>query len=241
MQGIILKRTDYREHDQLITIFTREKGKVCVLARGVKKILSKNSAFLEPFFFVELDFVSGKENKLLTKATGINSFANVRRDLRKAGTAILAAKLLDMFLPENEGDKKIFDFTVRWMEHLDSCGYTESYVLGFLARLSSLIGYAPIFDSCHLCHKALPSSLPDAAAIYFSMSGGGLVCKECLNHAPGMPVVHLRPPELAVWKKLAQGEMNEWPEVVGVKLKEILILFGEYHAGKKLAILGQIL
>jgi hypothetical protein len=73
------------------------------------------------------------------------------------------------------------------------------------------------------------------------MSGGGLVCTECLNLVPGAPVVHLQPPELAVWRKLAQSEINEWPEFVGEKLKEIMILFGEYHTGKKLAIMSQIL
>lgn len=241
MRGIILKRTDYREHDQLVNIFTREKGKVCVLARGVKKILSKNSAFLEPFFFVELDFVPGKENKLLTKATGLNSFKNIRADLSKTEAAIKAMALLDVLLPENEGDKKIIDFAVCWLEYLDGHEFSESYISGFLAALSSLIGYAPIFDACHLCHKELPKSVSDDSVIVFSLSGGGLVCKDCLNQITGTPVFNLLGRELSDWRKLTQTSMAEWPETVSDKLKEAVILFGEYHSGKKLAKLSQIL
>ena len=41
VQGIVLRSRDYKEADQLVTIYTRELGKVTVQARGVKKTASK--------------------------------------------------------------------------------------------------------------------------------------------------------------------------------------------------------
>jgi DNA repair protein RecO (recombination protein O) len=52
MMAIVLSRRDFRENDQMIVLYTLEKGKIEALAKGIKKTVSKNAAFLEPFFFV---------------------------------------------------------------------------------------------------------------------------------------------------------------------------------------------
>ena len=54
MIAVVLGRRDFHEADQIISCYTKEKGKVELLARGVKKITSKNSAHLEQFSFVDI-------------------------------------------------------------------------------------------------------------------------------------------------------------------------------------------
>ena len=66
MQAIVLARRDIKENDQIVSFYTLEKGKVELLARGVKKITSKNSAHLEPFSFVDVEVTEGKEINYLT-------------------------------------------------------------------------------------------------------------------------------------------------------------------------------
>ncbi|MFZ2978199.1 MAG: DNA repair protein RecO, partial [Candidatus Magasanikiibacteriota bacterium] len=61
MKAIVLSRRDFREADQIISLYTLEKGKMEILARGIKKITSKNSAHLEPFSLVEAEIIFGKE------------------------------------------------------------------------------------------------------------------------------------------------------------------------------------
>ena len=61
MLAFVLSRRDFREYDQSISLYTLEKGRLEVLARGVKKILSKNAAHLEPFCLIEAEIIQGKE------------------------------------------------------------------------------------------------------------------------------------------------------------------------------------
>ena len=77
MKAIVLSRRDFRESDQIISLYTKEKGKLELLARGVKKITSKNSAHLEPFSLVDIDIAYGKEFNHLTKVQPIEYFKNI--------------------------------------------------------------------------------------------------------------------------------------------------------------------
>ena len=110
MYAIVLMRRDFRENDQIITFYTRENGKVEVLARGVKKIISKNSANLEPFCFVDVEILQNKEMKFLGSVQTSNSFSNLRQDFKKILLAQATLKLLSDLTQENLPDKKVFIF-----------------------------------------------------------------------------------------------------------------------------------
>ena len=49
-EGIILKRKDYQENDRLFTIYSKDYGKIDLIAKGTKKISSKLNSYLEPFY-----------------------------------------------------------------------------------------------------------------------------------------------------------------------------------------------
>ena len=158
MQAIVLARRDFRENDQLIVLYTLEKGKISTLARGVKKITGKNSAFLEPFFFVEAEIIPGKEINHLTTAVGLNVFKNIRASLDKSLAAGRIVTLLDKCLGESEPDKKIFLLLKNWLEYLDAHDFHRGLLVGFLARFFRLMGLAPVLDRCVVCGKARPAA-----------------------------------------------------------------------------------
>jgi len=121
MQSIILSRRDFRENDQIISFYTLEHGKVEALARGVKKILSKNSAALEPFCFVEAEIIPGKKDLAhLGSVTPINIFKNIRADLEKSLMAGYLVKLIDKLIHPNEPDRRIFELLTGWLEWVDN-------------------------------------------------------------------------------------------------------------------------
>ena len=74
MQVIVLSRRNFREADQIISLYSFDKGKFEVLAKGIKKIISKNSAHLEPFCFSEVEIISGKEFDYLGFVQFLNNF-----------------------------------------------------------------------------------------------------------------------------------------------------------------------
>lgn len=119
MLSLILSRRDFREFDQIVSFYTKEKGKVEVLARGVKKIISKNVAHLEPFSCVDAEIIMGKELARLGAVQPINYFANIRADLQKSLAAGYVVSLLDKILHPGEKDERIFNLTVEFLEYLN--------------------------------------------------------------------------------------------------------------------------
>lgn len=143
MQCIILSRRDFREFDQIISLYTKEKGKIKALARGVKKITSKNSAHLEPFSLVEAEIVPGKEIDHLTKVVPENIFANIRQDLQKSLSVGYVVSLLDKILHEGEKDERIFNLTVNWLEYLglQTSDFRLQLLDGFVVKLLNCLGF----------------------------------------------------------------------------------------------------
>jgi len=143
MLAIILDRRDFRESDQIISCYTKEKGKVELLARGVKKIISKNSAQLEPFSFVDIEIAPGKGIDHLTKVQPINYFANIRNDLQKSLAAGYVVSLLDKVLHVGEKDERIFDLLKGWLEftNLESSILNLKLLDGFIVKLLNCLGY----------------------------------------------------------------------------------------------------
>ena len=142
MLAIVLSRHDFRENDQIISLYTAEKGKMEVLARGVKKIISKNSAYLEPGFLVDAEIVSGKEIIHLTKAQPINLFKNIRTDLSKISTTGYLLNLLDKLLRPDDPDKRIFQLIGSFLEFLDQNGSVHPLLLdSVLLKFFSLLGF----------------------------------------------------------------------------------------------------
>jgi len=146
MQAIIISRRDFRENDQIISLYTLEHGKVEALARGVKKILSKNSAALEPFCFVEAEIIPGKKDLAhLGSVTPVNIFKNIRTNLQKSLMAGYVVKLLDKLIHPNEPDKRIFELLKSWLEWLDAASVIPVFagltIDAFVVKLFYFLGF----------------------------------------------------------------------------------------------------
>ena len=142
MFSFVLARRDFREYDQLISLYTLEKGKVEALARGVKKIGSKNTAALEPFSFIEAELVQGRELTHITKAVPTDYFARIRSDLKKSLLAGYIMDLADKILQPGLPDKNIFYLLKNWLEFLDETDAPEPALAdAIVARFFILLGF----------------------------------------------------------------------------------------------------
>jgi len=128
----------------MISVYTRERGKVEVLAKGIKKIISKNSANLEILSLVEVETALGKEVEHLTKVQPIKFFKNIYADFDKIWLAQYAARLADDNILPAEKDEKIFDLLLSFLEFLDSIQQINSVNLatGFVFKLWHCLGFS---------------------------------------------------------------------------------------------------
>lgn len=107
-EGIILKRTNFGEADKIITVFTKNHGKLKILAKGVRRITSRRAPHLELFNKVVIFLHEGKNFDLVTEAQIINSYQGVRKDLGKIRAAYFAVELVDSLCPEKQVNRQVF-------------------------------------------------------------------------------------------------------------------------------------
>ncbi len=144
MLAIVLSRNNTREFDQMVSLYTREQGKVEVLAKGIKKIVSKNSANLKVFSLVDVEVAQGKGVGHLTKVQSINIFKNIYSDFDKIFLAGYIIKIANDNILAGERDEKIFDLLFSFFEFLDSAPEINSLNLstGFIFKFWDCLGFS---------------------------------------------------------------------------------------------------
>lgn len=144
MKAIILARRDFREYDQIISVYTVEHGMQELLAKGVKKSISKNTAHLEPFSVVELGVAPGKGFTYITSVQGLHFFAGIRTQSLKSMAAQYVVSLVHSITKEDESDVRVFDFLISWLLALEKSTVRPGLLLDVcVLRLLSLFGFEP--------------------------------------------------------------------------------------------------
>ena len=173
LNAIILRSRDYKEADQLLTIYTREQGKMTVQVRGVKKTNSKLRGGILLFSQAELVVTASKAFPIVTGASTKTSFASLRSDFARMSYAGYAAELLDQVISEGHADEELYLFmlqTLQLLEFIDpwvAVKYLERKVL-------ERQGYPLELTNCQHCGIRL------SGETYHSVYGG-LLCKHCMN------------------------------------------------------------
>jgi DNA repair protein RecO (recombination protein O) len=141
-QAIILNRVDYGESDRIMTLLTRDHGKLPVLAKGVRKSRSKIAGSMELFSVIDITFIDGKSNlKTIISARLLRHFGSIAKDLPRTMFAYDVLKLLDKVI-ETECDAHHFELLEQTLSALDNVSVPlELTKAWFYARLLELMGY----------------------------------------------------------------------------------------------------
>lgn len=135
-QGIILKKNMYREYDEILTIWTRDFGKIEAIARGIKKPLSKLNGHLQVFDLSDIEFALGKRFKVLTGARLIQGHCQPNLfDVRRQTFASFF-NFLDEITPLEDADSRVWQLCLDVAENGDNTGAARQ-------RLLRLTGFAP--------------------------------------------------------------------------------------------------
>ncbi|MCX6745041.1 MAG: DNA repair protein RecO [Candidatus Parcubacteria bacterium] len=183
--GIILKRRDYQENDCLFCIYTKDFGKIEVVARGTKKISSKLKGYLEPFYLVKLMIAKGKFIDKLANCNTIKSYENLRADPSLLGFALInyLAEGTDGLISGHTSQSDKFNLLIETLNILEQeiakdLQEKKERLLFissiYFLKLLGLLGYQPEIHRCVLCHKGILLTKN-----IFDFSKGGLVCEDC--------------------------------------------------------------
>ena len=175
-EAIILRSRNYKEADQLITIYTQKLGKVTAIAKGVRKTNSKLRGGLQIFSHSNLSLYLGRSLATVTQSENINSFMPLRSDFDRMNYAAYIMELIDAILPETESDEDLFVLILKSMYLLSFLNPLSTTHL-IVARLLDHLGYKPELEFCVECGVRVENNL------LFSPSSGGLICKGCSKEA----------------------------------------------------------
>lgn len=172
-RGIIIKRRNFGEADRVLTIFTKNRGKISAIAKGVRKTLSKLGGHLELFYVVNLMLSEGRNFDIVTGAEIIESFPNIRNNLKLTEQSYYIAELTDKLINDNSEASEIYDLLYKTLKSVNNKNNPLALRYFELWLLKEL-GHKPETDFCAKCRKDL-----DARELFWNSGLGGVICKNC--------------------------------------------------------------
>jgi DNA repair protein RecO (recombination protein O) len=145
-EAIVLRSLDYGETSQIVTLFTREKGKLAVMAKGARRIKSAYGATLQPMAYTQVVFYYKPTRTLqtLSESSHVESFLRIRGSLEKIGLGLRIMELVAALMEEEDPHPETFALVVRILRRLNASEARTANVWPYAQlRLASQLGLAP--------------------------------------------------------------------------------------------------
>ena len=175
-EGVVLRTMRLGEADRIVSMLTRQHGKVRAVVKGVRRTTSKFGGRLEPLSHVALLCWRGRELDIVNQAEVLDGFRGVREDLSRVTKAFTVLEVADQLAQEHHPAPLLYDMVVgalRTLERDDS----PMLVAGFLLKALALEGSAPIVDVCASCGA-------EEELVAFDLLQGGALCPACRRGRP---------------------------------------------------------
>ncbi len=201
-EGVVLRTHKLGEADRIITLLTREHGRVRAVAKGVRRTTSRFGARLEPGSHVDVMFARGRTLDIVTQAESRGAYGAHAAGDYGAFTAVSAMLEAADKLVVEDGEPALQQFLLLLggLRAICDQGRAPAQVLdAFLLRSLSVAGYAPSFEECARCGAPGPHQA-------FHVSAGGMLCPDCRLPGSARPSAET----VRVLGALLSGE---WPVV----------------------------
>ena len=172
IQAIVLRVTDYNDRDALLTVLTRNHGKLTIKARGLRR---KNSPLIAPcqlLAYGEFTLFEYRGMYTINEAHSLELFQNLRRDLTKLSLGTYFAQVAEVISQEDLPNPELLALLLNSLYGLSALSLPENKVKSaFELRVACLAGYTPDLFGCHVCGNEMPDR--------FDLSAGQLECSNC--------------------------------------------------------------
>jgi DNA repair protein RecO (recombination protein O) len=179
-EAIVLRRTDFGEADRLLTVFTPERGKVKLIAKGARKPASRKSGHVELFSHGLFLVAVGHELDIITQAETLEPFRPLREDLLRTTYAYYVAEVADAFTAERDENRPVFELlrdAFGWLCTAQDLQLAARY---YELHLLGLVGFQPQLFVCSGCQQVLEPEVN-----YLSVADGSVLCGRCGHDRPG--------------------------------------------------------
>lgn len=178
IQGLVLRVTDYNDRDALLTVLTRNHGKLTVKARGLRRKNSPLTAPCQLLAYGEFTLFEYRGMYTINEAASIELFQSLRRDLLKLSLGTYFAQVAEVISQEDMPNPELLSLVLNCLHGLSKLELPEDQVKAvFELRAACLAGYTPDVYGCHVCGNSSPDR--------FDISAGRLECSRCRSADSG--------------------------------------------------------
>ncbi|MGM9987891.1 MAG: DNA repair protein RecO [Bacillaceae bacterium] len=173
IEGIVIRSVDYGESNKIITIFSRELGKLSVMARGAKKANSRLSACTQHFTYGYFLIQKGKGMGTLQQGEIISTFRELREDIFLTAYASYVVELTDRGTEEGKNNPFLFELLYQTLNYMNEGVDMQVLMHIYQVKMLPVLGLYPSFDRCAHCGATQDSYRA------FSLKEGGFLCSSC--------------------------------------------------------------
>jgi DNA repair protein RecO (recombination protein O) len=230
--ALVVRGTDWSETSRIATLWTREFGKVRVLAKGGRRLKSNFEVALDLLTVCSIVLLRKSSGglDLLTEARVVERFPRLRADLNALYAGYYIAELLADWTQDYDPHPVLFDEARSALGELGTpAGTTGPRLARFELVLLRELGYQPVLEACAVCGAGLTDQ-----GLAFSAAQGGVLCLACQPNQR-----ERRPLSTAAWQALRsltespEAWRRDWPPAVRAELRQLLGQYVTYLLGRR--------
>ncbi len=144
-EGVVLKRTNFGEADKIVTVYSKNYGKITLLAKGMRRMNSRKRGNLEVFNKVSFFAAKGKGMDIVTETELVESYSCWRKDLQKVAVAYQLCEMVDKLTVDGSEQEEVYIILSEYLEKLDLLekNVNSNFLGSFGLSLLKTLGFWP--------------------------------------------------------------------------------------------------
>ncbi len=229
-QGLVLKHTNVSEADRILTLLTRDRGKIKAYAKGCRRPKSSITSSCEIFAFSDFILFKGTNFYHVNSGELRESFYELRKDLVRLSYAVYFAELADTVTDEDISCERIFLILAKTLYYLSNKEIPMGILsIAYQLKLMDLSGFRPSLKKCVNCGK-------ESDLTKFSVNLGGVLCNKCWEsdtRAEKVNQATLEIFEILLSTPISRLNTIKIDNTIFIEADKIIIDFVQRHLDKK--------
>lgn len=142
-EGIILARRNFGEADRILSVYSKNHGRISLIAKGIRRPSSKKRGHLEVFSYIKFQATDSKSIGIITEVETIKNFEKIKKDLTKVALAYYFVEVIGKITHEHERNDGIFELILNYLEKLEYETHLKSLRNDFVLELLTVTGFWP--------------------------------------------------------------------------------------------------
>ncbi len=181
-EAVVLRSMKYGETSSILTLYSREFGRISVMAKGARSPGNRFGATLQPMSHVSAVIYryEHRDLHLLSQCDSVSRFPHLADDLDKFAAAMSVAELLEHVAREEQRNDHLFELTLSVLRAInDAASNAQNARFFFELHLADLLGFKPNFHACLSCHARLGEKNLGTKGLELRLLSGGVLCMNC--------------------------------------------------------------